>query len=135
MLIRQVPQIYHSDNRWIWILEALSNTNPSKKLTVPTISGFRFWQLYYLTGLIILFSRGGHFAVRKISREDNFAKFHSQWIFFSREENVAYNQIREYSETFPPPQKYVFQNRDAPDRSVIGVKMLHIAIKCNQVCS
>ena len=35
-----VPQSCHSGKRWIWILEALSNTNPSKKLTVPTISGF-----------------------------------------------------------------------------------------------
>ena len=27
----------------------LSNTNPSKKLTVPTISGFHFWLLDYYT--------------------------------------------------------------------------------------
>ena len=40
MQIRKVPQSCHSGKRWIWILEALSNTNPSKKLTVPTISGF-----------------------------------------------------------------------------------------------
>ena len=31
------------------------------------------------------------FAGRKISREENFAKFHSQWILFSREENFAQN--------------------------------------------
>ena len=40
MLIKKVPQSCHSGKRWIWILEALSSTNPSKKLTVPTISGF-----------------------------------------------------------------------------------------------
>ena len=28
---------------------------------------------------------------RKISREENVAKFHSQWILFSREENFAQN--------------------------------------------
>ena len=48
MQIRKVPQSCHSGKRWIWILEALSNTNPSKKLTVPTISGFPFWQLDYI---------------------------------------------------------------------------------------
>ena len=39
----------------------------------------------------ILFSRGGKFRGRKISREENFAKFHSQLILFSREENFAQN--------------------------------------------
>ena len=34
----------------------------------------------------------------KISREENFAKFHSQWILFSREENFAQNKIRENSD-------------------------------------
>ena len=48
MQIRKVPQSCHSGKRWIWILEALSNTNQSKKLTVPTISGFHFWQLDYI---------------------------------------------------------------------------------------
>ena len=35
---------------------------------------------------------GGKFRGRKISREENFAKFHSEWILFSREENFAQNQ-------------------------------------------
>ena len=35
---------------------------------------------------------GGNFRGRKISREENFAKFHSEWILFSREENFAQNQ-------------------------------------------
>ena len=30
------------------------------------------------------------FAGMKISREENFAKFHSQWILFSREENFLH---------------------------------------------
>ena len=34
---------------------------------------------------------GGKFRGRKISREENFAKFHAQWIFISREENFAQN--------------------------------------------
>ena len=40
MQIRKVPQSCHSGKRWIWILEHLSNTNQSKKLTVPNISWF-----------------------------------------------------------------------------------------------
>ena len=48
MQIRKVPQSCHSGKRWIWLLEALRNTNPSKKLTVPTISGFHFWLLDYI---------------------------------------------------------------------------------------
>ena len=35
---------------------------------------------------------GGKFRGRNISREENFAKFHSEWILFSREENFAQNQ-------------------------------------------
>ena len=48
MQIKNIPQSCHSGKRWIWLLEALSNTNPSKKLTVPTISGFHFWLLDYV---------------------------------------------------------------------------------------
>ena len=40
MQIRKVPQSCHSGKRCIWMLAALSNTNTSKNLTVPTISGF-----------------------------------------------------------------------------------------------
>ena len=47
MQIRKVPKSCHSDKRWIWLLEALGITNPSKKLTVPAISAFNFWQLEY----------------------------------------------------------------------------------------
>ena len=43
------------------------------------------------TTISILFSRGGKIRVRKISREDIFAKFHAQWIFISRDENFAQN--------------------------------------------
>ena len=32
---------------------------------------------------------GGTICGRKMSREENFAKFHSQWILFSREQNFA----------------------------------------------
>ena len=48
MQIKQNSHSCHSGKRWIWLPEALSNTNPSKKLTVPTISGFHFWLLDYL---------------------------------------------------------------------------------------
>ena len=43
------------------------------------------------TAIRMIFSRGGKFRGRKFSREENFAKFHSQWILFSREENFAQN--------------------------------------------
>ena len=54
MQIRKVPQSCHSGKRWIWILEALSNTNPSKKLTVPTISGFTMGHPQLATRLVEL---------------------------------------------------------------------------------
>ena len=53
MQIRKVPQSCHSGKRWIWILEALSNTNPSKKLTVRTISGFTMGHPQLATRLIV----------------------------------------------------------------------------------
>ena len=51
MQIRKVPQSCHSGKRWIWHLDALSNTNPSKKLTVPTISGFTMGHIQLATRL------------------------------------------------------------------------------------
>ena len=51
MQIRKVPQSCHSGKRWIWLQEALSNTNPSKKITVPTISGFTMGHIQLATQL------------------------------------------------------------------------------------
>ena len=51
MQIRIVPQSCHSGKRWIWLQEALSNTNPSKKLTVSTISGFTMGHIQLATRL------------------------------------------------------------------------------------
>ena len=54
MQIKTIPQSYHSGKRWIWLLEALINTNPSKKLRVPTISGFTMGHIQLATRLIRL---------------------------------------------------------------------------------
>ena len=53
MQIKKCPQSCHSGKRWIWLLETLSNTNPSKKLTVPTISGFTMGHIQLATRLLI----------------------------------------------------------------------------------
>ena len=50
---------------------------------------------------------GVKFRGRKISRVENFAKFHSQWILFSREENFAQNQNSQKSRIFTPREQLV----------------------------
>ena len=47
------------------------------------------------------------FAWRKISREENFAKFHSKWILFSREENFAQNPNSRILRKLTPCEKLV----------------------------
>ena len=46
--------------------------------------------LLHIRGLIPLLVF--YFRVEEKFVEDNFAKFHSEWILFSREENFAQNQ-------------------------------------------
>ena len=64
MQIKKIPQSCHSGKRCIWLLEALSNTNPSKKLTVPTISGFTMGHIQLATRLLYLTSLGVHSQAR-----------------------------------------------------------------------
>ena len=54
MQIKKIPQSCHSGKRWIWLLEALNNTNPSKKLTVPTIYGFTMGHIQLATRLVCM---------------------------------------------------------------------------------
>ena len=54
------------------------------------------------------------FAWRKMSREENFAKFHSKWILFSREENFAQNQNSRISRKLTPREKLVLYSKSYP---------------------
>ena len=68
-------------------------------LRMPVIPTIRLLFVIWTNAPFLLHSRGLDryynfiFAGRKISREENFAKLHSQWILFSRVENFAQNPI------------------------------------------
>ena len=53
MQIRKVPQSCQSGKRWIWILEALSNTNPSKKAYSTIYCTNHFWVPFLATRLTL----------------------------------------------------------------------------------
>ena len=58
-----------------------------------------------LKPLLVFYVRVEEKFAGGISRKDNFAKLHSQWILFSRKENVAQNQNSRKYRQFTPREK------------------------------
>ena len=70
--------------------------------------------------LVFYFRVEEKFVGRKISREDNFAKFHSHWILFSREENFAQNQNSRKYRKFTPREELVLYSMP-PISTPVGI--------------